>query len=320
MGEPSNHQPPQSGGRLVINPLLGEVVVQTPSRMNRREGTSECPFCEDIRLGRWPEGRSTWARPNDFPALLPPLGECLVLLYAREHNLAFAGLSLEQVSGIVDLWQTVYAGLSERYPCVMTFENSGAEIGQTQYHPHGQTYGLSFVPPIISRERDHFRAARQTNGRCLGCELVEAESTGPRLVLISPHWAGFVPEYARYPYEVHLYARSHIHTVADMPRGGEAARELAAALLNLVRAGNQVYTAPMPYMLAIHQLDDADFHLHFELLPVGRSPGKLKYAATVETGFGLWLNDSLPEAKAAELRQALAALPIDQRYDPANNA
>lgn len=297
----------QPGGRLVENPVLGDVVVQSPGRMNRREGVIECPFCEDLATGRWPAGSEAWARSNDFPALVPPLGECLILLYAREHNLSFAELTPDQAAGVVDLWQVVYADLSRRYSCVMTFENSGAVIGQTQTHPHGQTYGVSFLPPLISRERDHFRAVRETTGRCIGCDLVAAERGSAREVITTPYWCGFVPAFARYPYEVHLYAGDHVSTVAELPRGGEAARELASILLQLVRAENQVYTAPMPYMLVIHQLADPDFHLHLELLPVGRSPGKLKYAASVETGFGLWLNDSLPEVKASELRQAIAA-------------
>jgi UDPglucose--hexose-1-phosphate uridylyltransferase len=280
-------------------------VVQSPGRMHRREGTAQCPFCQDLQQGRWPEGAKVWVRRNDFPALEPPLGECLVLLYAREHDLSFADLSLDQAALVVDLWQAVYADLSRSYACVLTFENSGAAIGQTQYHPHGQTYGVSFLPPVIAREQEHFRATRSATGRCPGCLLVTSELDGPRLVISTPHWVGFVPAYARYPYEVHLYAREHISALDGMPRGGQAAGELAGALLQLARAENQVFHAAMPYMLVVHQLSDRDFHLHVEMLPVGRAPGKLKYAASVESGFGLWLNDSLPEESAAELRQAL---------------
>ena len=58
----------------------------------------------------------------------------------------------------------------------------------------------------------------------------------------------------------------------------------------------------MPYMLAVHQLADERFHLHIELLPVGRAPGKLKLAASSETAWGFWLNDALPEVAAAQLR------------------
>jgi UDPglucose--hexose-1-phosphate uridylyltransferase len=304
--ESGEHQ--QISGRLVVNPLLGEVVVQSPGRMHRREGSTQCPFCEDLRQGRWPEGAHTWARRNDFPVLEPPLGESLVLLYAREHDRSFADLSLEQAVAVVDLWQAVYADLSRRYACVMTFENSGAAIGQTQYHPHGQTYGVSFLPPVIAREQEHFQATRADIGRCPGCAAAAAELSSPRQVISTPHWVGFVPAYARYPYEVHLYAREHIGALDNLPRGGQAAGELAGALLRLARAQNQVFTAAMPYMLVVHQLSDPDFHLHLEMLPVGRAPGKLKYAASAESGFGLWLNDSLPEESAAELRHALPPL------------
>jgi UDPglucose--hexose-1-phosphate uridylyltransferase len=135
---------------------------------------------------------------------------------------------------------------------------------------------------------------------------LEAESGGPRAVIDTPHWLGFVPQWARYPYEVHLYARQHIANIGQMPRGGPAARELADALVRLVRAYDAVFAAPMPYMLALHQLADDRYHFHIELLPVGRAPGKLKFAASAESAFGLWLNDAVPEAKAAELRAVLA--------------
>jgi UDPglucose--hexose-1-phosphate uridylyltransferase len=75
-----------------------------------------------------------------------------------------------------------------------------------------------------------------------------------------------------------------------------------------VRAYNRAFAGPMPYMLALHQLADPRFHLHVELLPVGRAPGKLKLAASSEMAFGFWLNDALPEATAAELRALYAAV------------
>ena len=64
--------------------------------------------------------------------------------------------------------------------------------------------------------------------------------------------------------------------------------------------------APMPYLLGIHQLADEGFHMHVEILAIGRAPGKLKYAASSESIWGLWTNDSLPAEKAQELREAIA--------------
>jgi UDPglucose--hexose-1-phosphate uridylyltransferase len=111
--------------------------------------------------------------------------------------------------------------------------------------------------------------------------------------------------FARYPYEVHIIARSHLPNIAAID-DQVATTELAASLLRIVRAYNSVFQAPMPYMLALHQLADERFHFHLEWLPVGRAPGKLKLAASGEMGFGLWVNDSSPETKAAELRAVLS--------------
>jgi UDPglucose--hexose-1-phosphate uridylyltransferase len=44
------------------------------------------------------------------------------------------------------------------------------------------------------------------------------------------------------------------------------------------------------------------YHFHIEFYPPHRSKQKLKYLAGVETGAGTFLNDSLAEEKAAELR------------------
>ncbi len=200
--------------------------------------------------------------------------------------LTFADLTEDQAAAVVDLWQEVYHQLSPRYQCVMTFENTGEEIGQTQRHPHGQTYGTAFVPPVLAREFAHFAAEHDRFGACLGCRIL-AEEAASRLVVETPHWVGFIPPWARYPYETHLYFRSHVANIGNVPRQDAAARELATALVQLVRGMNTLHETPMPYMLALHQLADPRFHLHVEILPVGRAPGKLKFAASSEAAFGL---------------------------------
>jgi UDPglucose--hexose-1-phosphate uridylyltransferase len=46
------------------------------------------------------------------------------------------------------------------------------------------------------------------------------------------------------------------------------------------------------------------FHFHIEFFPIQRSREKIKYLAGVESGTGLFLNDTVAEEKAAELRNA----------------
>ena len=131
-------------------------------------------------------------------------------------------------------------------------------------------------------------------------------------MLSGENWLAFVPTYARYPYQVHMLPRDHFSSVSGVD-DEVATEELASMLLRVIRAYNRVFEAPMPYMLALHQLADPRYHFHIELLAVGRAPGKLKLAASSEAAWGFWLNDSLPEIKAAELRAAIAEDAHDER-------
>jgi UDPglucose--hexose-1-phosphate uridylyltransferase len=61
-------------------------------------------------------------------------------------------------------------------------------------------------------------------------------------------------------------------------------------------------------MMVMHQLpkngdNSIYYHFHIEFYPPYRSKDKLKYLASVESGAGTFINDSLPEEKAEELRR-----------------
>lgn len=307
----SNEPPLPHAGRLVWNSLWSEFSTQTPSRMARREGTTDCPFCADLTQGRAAPESTAWIRPNEFPALTPPEGECFILIYSHDHDRRFADLSTEESLRVVALWREVYDRLSSRYACVMTWETNGAAIGQTQAHPHGQTYSVSVVPELLQRELESVVRAERKGLPCPFCAAIAAESAGPRCVYLSDWWVAFVPPWARYPYQTQIVPRTHFNAMDGLAPDSPAARDLAMLLPGMVRAYDAIMREPMPYMLALHQLADERFHFHIELLPVGRAPGKLKLAASGEMAFGLWVNETLPEVKAAELRThfKLAARP-----------
>ena len=291
---------------LIWNPILRQYLVNAPHRMNRREGTTACPFCADIASGKVAPDTQVWLHPNDFPPLLPPTGEAYVVIYSQDHQRSFTQLSVDELYAVTRLWRDLYRDLAERYPSVMIFENSGEEIGQTQHHPHGQAYGLSVLPPILERELETVVQEYEAGNGCPFCR-VQRELTEQRFeVAANATWQAFLPPYVHYPYETHLYARRHVANLAGMQ--DDELRDLAELLLNVVRGFNELYNgamAPMPYMMGIHQLADERFHLHIEILAVGRAPGKLKYAASSESLWGLWSNDSAPADKARELSAAI---------------
>jgi UDPglucose--hexose-1-phosphate uridylyltransferase len=292
---------------LVWNPILRQYLVNAPHRMNRREGTTTCPFCADIEEGRVDANTQVWLHPNDFPPLVPPAGEAYVVIYNREHNRTFTQLTTDEVFAVTKLWRDLYRDLTSRYPAVMIFENSGSMIGQTQNHPHGQAYGVSVLPPILERELETVVIDGEAGRGCPFCRVRAELTDSPYQVTSNETWQAFLPPYVRYPYETHLYARRHIANLALMQ--DEELHGLAAMLLQVIRGYNALFDgamAPMPYLLGLHQLADQRYHFHVEILPIGRAPGKLKFAASAESIWELWTNDSSPVAKASELREAIA--------------
>src|SRR5436309_3152552 len=186
---------------LIWNPILRQYLVNAPHRMNRREGTSACPFCADITEGRVGPDTQVWLHPNDFPPMLPPVGEAYVVIYNRDHSRTFTQLTVDEVTAVTKLWRDLYCDLASRYAAVMIFENSGEEIGQTQHHPHGQAFGLSVIPPLLERELETVLLDYETGRGCPFCR-VRAELSGSDYEVASnATWQAFLPPYVRYPYE-----------------------------------------------------------------------------------------------------------------------
>lgn len=80
----------------------------------------------------------------------------------------------------------------------------------------------------------------------------------------------------------------------------------AAALKTVLLKLDGLWSRPMPYVMVFHQAptdgqEHPEAHLHAEIYPAYRLPGRLKYLAGSELGAGLFTADTLPEDKAAEL-------------------
>jgi UDPglucose--hexose-1-phosphate uridylyltransferase len=212
------------------------------------------------------------------------------------------------VRRLVDVWTDRYEELSTRpeVKYVFIFENRGKEIGVTLTHPHGQIYAFPYVPPRVAREHETAASHAEATGRCLQCDLVAEElSHGRRIVGEARGFVAYVPFAARVPYEVHVAATAHRASLREL---GDAERDgLPAILRELQGTYDALWDFPMPYTMSMHQagaearLGD---HLHIEFLPPYRTRDKLKYLAGVETGAGTFINDTSPEEKAAELRDA----------------
>jgi UDPglucose--hexose-1-phosphate uridylyltransferase len=308
--------------------LLREWVVIAAARQNRPQMPAHwCPFCPGS--GRVPEHYDVHLYSNDFAALRldnPAFDPCVledggdlfattgargatdVVLYHSNHNLTPAQLSAAHWLKVVGLWTTRYRQLAANPDIcyVYIFENTGAAIGVTMSHPHGQIYAFPFVPPLVERELDSASGYHGLEHRCIYCEILRRElADGSRMVTQNECFAAFVPFAARFPAEMRICSRRHFSSLTDLT---EAEAASLAATIKLVRMKyDNLFGFPMPLMMILRHPpakgDHPYFHFHIDFYPIQRSATKIKYLAGVESGAGTFLNDTVPEETARELRE-----------------
>ncbi|MGI8410524.1 MAG: galactose-1-phosphate uridylyltransferase, partial [Pyrinomonadaceae bacterium] len=238
-------------------------------------------------------------------------GECEVVVYSPNHSSTLAREPVEQIYKLVQVWTDRYKELSalEFVKYVFIFENKGEAIGVTLHHPHGQIYAYPFVPPRILRELDQSKKHNDETGRCLFCDILKAEQAdGRRIVTENGSFTAYIPFFARYPYELHIISRRHLRDLNEMTP--EEQMDLAGILKQVLVAFDKLFDISFPYMMVLHQRpSDGEvhnyYHFHIEFYPPLRTATKLKYLAGSETGAGMFINDTLAEDKAAELRNLI---------------
>ena len=318
------------------NPLLSQWVVTATHRQERTffPPPEYCPLCP-TRPGAFPTEifAPTYdivVFENKFPSLRTPPpepavtgdalapvrpadGVCEVVCYTPDHNSTLAEQPVERIERLIQVWTDRYNDLGSRREVeyVFIFENKGKEIGVTLSHPHGQIYAYPFIPPVIETELASCRRHLKETGRNLLLDIVADElSDGRRVVLANDSFVAYIPFFARYPYEMHITASQKGKVSLTAFTDSERA-DLARAMKQLLVAYDSLWGFSLPYIMAMHQAptdggEYADcYQFHIEFYPPYRTKDKLKFLAGSEAGAGVYINDTLAEEKAQELRAHL---------------
>ncbi|MBI6545666.1 MAG: galactose-1-phosphate uridylyltransferase [Cyanobacteria bacterium NC_groundwater_1444_Ag_S-0.65um_54_12] len=317
------------------HPILEEWVVTATHRQDRTflPPADYCPLCPTLPGGIPTEIPTSDYQfvvlENKFPSfqrvppppavtgdelykVMPAEGICEVILYSPDHNSALADRPVTDFVRLIRVWTERYRELANnpQIAYVFIFENRGEAIGVTLTHPHGQIYAFPFIPPKIQRELDAALHYHERTGACLFCAIVRKEQiAASRIVAEGSSWLACVPFFARYPYETHLLSKIHRESLLDLTP--IEVRDLAWLLKVTLSKFDRLWQVPLPFMMVMHQaptdgLKRPGVHLHIEFYPPMRTRDKLKYLAGCESGAGTFINDALPEEKAAELR----AIPV----------
>ena len=252
---------------------------------------------------------------HDPPPLFVPteaaLGACEVVVFTQDPAASLGALPLWHIELILDVWADRYEALGARpeVAYVFPFENRGVEVGVTLHHPHGQIYAYPFVPPIPERALSQERLYHQQCGRSVIEDLVSHEvEAQQRLLYVGSDAVAFMPAFARYSYEVWVAPLRAAPSCAALTI--DERRDFARALKTVLMKYDGLGQRPFPDILALYQAptDGAPHpgaHVHVELYPAYRMPGRLKYLAGSEIGAGVFTADTVPEEKVKEL-QAVA--------------
>jgi UDPglucose--hexose-1-phosphate uridylyltransferase len=234
-------------------------------------------------------------------------GHCDMVVYSQEHNSKLPLMPVNEIYCLVEAWRDRYRELvnlpNVRFVAIL--ENKGRDAGMTLDHPHGQIYAMPFLPPIQKAKWEQTQAQPELWKRVVEKELRDQE----RVIAETEYFLAAMPFYSRFPYEVHIWAkRSGVCSLLEMTP--QEHRELAGMLKHITQRYDNLWPGNkfgFPTLMLMHQLSNLNgcenFRFHIEFYPLQRSPDKLKYRASIETGTGTFLNDALPEAQAEELRK-----------------
>ncbi len=239
------------------------------------------------------------------------IGKCYVLVETPKHELDdLSDLSVDEIVKVitkfVDLVKTIIK--EGKYVYVLWFRNKGKEVGVSLTHPHSQVYVLPFIPVKIRRELDNAKMYWHLRSDCIFCKVLRSEVKDKiRLVYEGEYWIAFIPFFAHWPFEVHIYPKRHVSLITEL-HGGEI-YELANALKIVLCGIKNLFSKPSPYVMVLHQSPIKGkypyYHLHFEIYGMMRGEDLLKYMGGMELGGGNFTYDSTPEDNAEYLRSKM---------------
>ncbi len=239
----------------------------------------------------------------------PGKGHCEVVVFTQDAESCLAALPLSQIELLLEVWADRHREIAKkpdiRY--IMPFENRGVEVGVTLHHPHGQIYAYPFIPPAQKNLLHSQGVYFQKHGHTLLANLIQNElAEKSRILIEGPMSVGFIPIFARYPYETWIVPKRAVTGLHDM--NWAERQDLARTLKTVLMKFDALWGRPFPYLMILNTApvdgeDHPEWHFHITLSPAYRSRDKLKFLAGTELGAGMFVNDSLPEEKAAELQK-----------------
>ncbi|MBI4457508.1 DUF4931 domain-containing protein [Candidatus Uhrbacteria bacterium] len=284
-------------------------VIVAPRRAHRPTGPAPaCAFCDPL-IGREKAimtvgDKNNWrvkVLANKFPSVTKinpkAYGIQEIVVEAPDHRTHLEDMSEDRIAEVLDVYAARTAALSEdpKVQYIMIFKNNGGRAGASMSHAHSQIFSTDFIPPHLLEKSEKVFEYRLKRGTCVYCDILAAESRGPRRVYAGEHVVAFTPYASMHNYELWILPRRHFDNITDA--NDLEKREWAKVLKGALEA---ISALGLPYNYYFHQvIEDNDQHLYMKITPRGST------WAGVEIGSGIIINPVPPEDAAKHYRKAM---------------
>lgn len=234
-----------------------------------------------------------------------------VIIETPDHGMDLAIDSPEHINTVLSVFRQRLVDLRNdtRFRHILIFRNYGSAAGASLSHPHSQLIALPIVPLLVKEKLSAARTHYRLKERCIFCDLIEQETAIPdRVVLENEHFVVLSPFAARFPFELQIFPRRHMHDYTMMTE--EEQQSLAGILKTTLLKYRELLGDPAYNMMMQTSPNTtarpghpeywgtlaSDYHWHIELMP------RLTKVAGFEWGTNFYINPVSPEAATSFLR------------------
>ncbi len=293
-----------------------------------------CPFCpgnealtaeEVFRIPAVAHPHSNWQTrviKNKFPALHDDLnptesgdffqpkidgfGIHEVIIDSPRHDRGITQLSIPEISDILRTYRERYRFHEQdpRVKHIILFKNNGEKAGSSLIHPHSQLIATPIISSQIQTRLDVTHQYLQETHRCLMCDMLQREmEQDVRIIYKNKHFVSFLPYAALSSFHTWIFPLDHHAHFSRMT--DEQIPALAEILFYVLRSQEKLLNHPdfnFVIRSAPTYLHDDEYHWYISIIP------RLSKTAGFEIGSNIFINCSLPEQNALELRNVIDTL------------
>jgi UDPglucose--hexose-1-phosphate uridylyltransferase len=299
---------------------VGNENMTPPAEMLYQRENGEIKRSQDPATGERTKNWLVRVIPNLYPAFSPPkqagdekqivrgeglwnaVGHHEVIVESPNHDEDPADAELPQLELVIKAYIDRLKALSAKpyVKYVSIFRNHGLEAGASLSHAHSQIIAAPMVPTTVREEQKAAQTFYEDQDKCIFCDIIEAETKGPRLISETEDFVVLAPYASVNPMEFWILPKEHAPNLLNLKAPEITA--FAKTLKTSLKALKTLVNDP-PYNYGIHlalnpEAQDS-YHWHLEVYP------KLATWAGFEKSTGIYINTVTPETAAESLRNAI---------------